>query len=65
MSAEIVNLRRARKAASRDAEAREAAANRARHGQSKATRDATRAQTELASRRLDGSKLSRRRDAED
>ncbi|MFO0292148.1 MAG: DUF4169 family protein [Rhodospirillales bacterium] len=65
MSAEIVNLRRARKAASRDADARAAAANRARHGQTKSARDATRAQADLASRRLDGSKLSRRPDAED
>lgn len=64
MSAEIINLRRARKTAGRDAEAREAAANRARHGQSKAERTATRAQADLAARRLDGSKVSRTHDGE-
>jgi hypothetical protein len=59
MTAEIVNLRRARKAAARDAEARDAAVNRARHGESKAVRQATRARADLDSRRLDGSKVSR------
>jgi hypothetical protein len=64
MSAAIVNLRRARKAASRDAEARAAAANRVRHGQSKAAREAARAEADLAARRLDGSKVARPADGE-
>ncbi len=64
MSAEIVNLRQARKAASRDAEARAAAANRVRHGQSRAAREAARAVAELAARRRDGSKGARPSDGE-
>lgn len=65
MSAEIVNLRRVRKAAARDAEARSAATNRARHGQSRAARESVRAEADLAARRLDGSKVARPTDAED
>jgi hypothetical protein len=65
MTAEIVNLRRARKALARDAAAREAAANRARHGRGKAARDAAQALETLASRRLDGSRLRRDDDGED
>ena len=54
MSAEIVNLRTARKAKQRrDAQAH-AAENRARFGRTKHERQSGRAKEELAARRLDG-----------
>ena len=59
--AEIVNLRMARKAKRREADDREAQANRARHGQGKAEREIARIDAERAERMLAGS----RRDAPD
>jgi hypothetical protein len=59
MTAEIVNLRRARKSAARDSEARVAAANRARFGQPKAERDAVRREADRAARTLDGNRVVR------
>ncbi len=53
--AEIVNLRRARKAKLRQAEAAEAAANRARHGRTAAERERERMLAEQARRALDAS----------
>lgn len=56
MSAEIVNLRRARKArARREAEA-EAAENRVRFGRSKAERERLRRQGELDDKRIEGAR---------
>ena len=55
--AEIVNLRRARKARTRAEKEREADANRARHGTPKAARDLAEARTEKALRDLDAKKL--------
>ncbi len=51
--AEIVNLRRARKAKARAVAADEAAVNRVRFGRSKAERAASTAQKDLAARKLD------------
>ena len=53
---EIVNLRRARKALARKQAQATAAANRAAHGRSKATKALEQAQSRLAERRLDGVK---------
>lgn len=53
MSAEIVNLRRARKAKARANAAETAAQNRVRYGRPKAERDAQAAATALEERRLD------------
>jgi hypothetical protein len=58
MTAEIVNLRRARKAKARKQAKARADENRARFGRSKAERDAERRAKSLAERRLD----SHRRD---
>ena len=54
--AEIINLRRARKARDRAASEAEAAANRLSHGRSKAEKQATRAERERLERTLDGAK---------
>ena len=54
MPADIINLRRARKAKARSEKDRQAEENRARHGQSKATRQLLRGQDEIETRRLDG-----------
>jgi hypothetical protein len=54
---EIVNLRRVRKAKARAQAEEIAAANRARHGTSKATRNLTRARSEKAASILDSHQL--------
>lgn len=53
---EIVNLRRARKAKTRDAADQTAAENRARFGRSKSERAAQAAEAARAARRIDGAK---------
>ena len=55
--AEIVNLRRARKARARGEKEAQAAANRAKHGRPKAERRRDEAATEMERRRLDGKRL--------
>ena len=65
MTAELVNLRRVRKAAARDAEARAAAANRVRFGQPNAERDSARREADRAARALDGNRIARTGDAEE
>jgi hypothetical protein len=57
MMAEIVNLRRARKAKDRADKDRTAEANRATHGVAKPVRDLARARTEKQARDLDAGKL--------
>lgn len=54
---DIVNLNRFRKARRRDEQARQAAANRARHGQSKVDKLTAARENELQRRRLDGQRL--------
>ena len=56
MSAEIVNLRRARKAKGRADSARKAAENRALHGRTKLQRAREAADRERAERELDGAR---------
>jgi hypothetical protein len=58
MTAELVNLRRVRKAMARAEDARVAAANRARFGQPGAQRDAIRLEADRAARALDGNLIS-------
>ena len=53
---EIVNLRRARKAKARIDAEKNAAANRVAHGRAKAEKNAAKAESEAASKRLDGHK---------
>jgi hypothetical protein len=53
MAADIINLKRARKAKARDIAAQAAAENRARHGRTKAEREQTRAEADLTARRLE------------
>ncbi len=55
--AEIVNLRRARKAKGRAEKEREAEANRTKHGTAKSARDLARARAEKAAHDLDTKKL--------
>jgi len=55
--AEIVNLRRARKAKARDAKAAEADANRTKHGIAKPVRDLAKARAEKEKRAADAHKL--------
>ena len=55
--AEIINLRMARKAKSRREASDRAAENRARFGQTKATKQVKRAEAERLDRNLDGAKL--------
>jgi hypothetical protein len=57
--AEIVNLRRARKARARDIKAKEADANRATHGIAKPARDLAKAEKEKAQKDADAHKLDR------
>lgn len=60
MPADVVNLRRARKAKSRDERGKEAAANSIRFGRTKAEKAKQTAETERVARRLEG----HRRDGE-
>jgi hypothetical protein len=53
---EIVNLRQARKRAARTAQEDAAAANRAKHGQTKAEKASTRAEAQKLRSLLDGAK---------
>ncbi|HWA90556.1 MAG TPA: DUF4169 family protein [Rhizomicrobium sp.] len=62
MGAELINLRRARKGKARAEKAREAEANRARHGTPKAARDLGKARAEKAARDLDAQRLDRDKD---
>ncbi len=55
--AEIVNLRRARKAKARDAKAAEADANRTRHGIAKPVRELAKARKEKDAKAVDAHKL--------
>ena len=55
--AEIVNLRRARKARARDAKAAEADANRTKHGIAKPVRDLAKARADKDKRAADAHKL--------
>ena len=55
--AEIVNLRRARKAKARDAEAAQADANRTKHGVAKPVRDLAKARKEKDEKTVDAHKL--------
>jgi hypothetical protein len=57
--AEIVNLRRARKAKARDAKAAEADANRTKHGIAKPLRDLAKARAEKDKRATDAHKLDK------
>jgi hypothetical protein len=59
MSAELVNLRKARKAKQRAEEDLRAAANRLHFGRSRAVREADAATSERDARDLDGKKLER------
>jgi len=54
VSGKVVNLSRARKARARDDKRRQADANAAKHGRSKAERQAGQEQAERAKRHLDG-----------
>lgn len=58
MSAEIVNLRRARKRKARDEKERQADANRRRFGMPAGERERLAAERDLTARRLDGAKRS-------
>jgi hypothetical protein len=60
--AEIVNLRRARKAKAKAEKEKTAEANRVTHGTPKAARDLAKAKTELAAKRLESSRLADDRD---
>ena len=55
---EVINLRQARKAKSRNAQDAKAAENRRKFGRPKAERDADAAQERLARRRLEGHRLT-------
>ena len=60
MAAEIINLRRARKAKGRSDAALQADANRIKHGIGKTERQLAEAQRTQASRLIDGHKMSNR-----
>ena len=60
MSADVVNLRRARKVRDRAAGAETAAANRAKHGRTKVEREAGTAEVARGARLLDGHRLASR-----
>jgi Domain of unknown function (DUF4169) len=62
MSAEIVNLNRARKTQARDDRAKQAAENRVRFGRTKAEKQRSAAEGALAEARLDGAQRSQPRD---
>ena len=55
--AEILNLRRARKAKTRQSEETRAAANRVRHGTPKKLREAIKAETKRVAHTIEGHKL--------
>ncbi|PSC05110.1 DUF4169 domain-containing protein [Alsobacter soli] len=57
MTADIINLRRARKAKGRAAAEAQASENRVRFGRTKAERQRLEAEDELAARRLEGHRL--------
>lgn len=57
MSAEVVNIRQARKARRRQEDERHAAANRARFGRTKAERETGAAEASRAARALDGARI--------
>jgi ankyrin repeat protein len=57
MTARIINLRQRRKQKQRDADRRTGDANAASFGRSKAERDLTAAESDLAARRLDGHRI--------
>jgi len=57
VSAEVVNLRLARKARRREEDERRAAGNRARFGRTKAEREAGAAEASRAARALDGARI--------
>ncbi len=59
MTAEIVNLRKARKARERAEREARAEENRTKHGRTRAERDMLRARSDLESRRLEGHRLGR------
>jgi hypothetical protein len=62
MMAEIVNLRRARKAKARKEKAAEADRNRVAHGTPKQVRDVTEARSEKAGAQLEGHRLDADKD---
>lgn len=62
MTAEIVNLRQARKSRARAVKQAQAEENRAKYGTSKAERQRRSAEAERAARQLDGAQLSSRPD---
>ena len=64
MSADIINLKRARKAKQRHAAATRAEQNRAKFGRTKAERQATHAEQELEARRLAAARRQRGSDEE-
>jgi hypothetical protein len=57
--AEIVNLKRVKKAKARAEKSREADANRAKHGTPKAVRDLSKARDEKAQKNLEAHKLDK------
>ena len=57
MSAEVVNLRKARKDAKKREDAERAAANRIAYGRTKAQRESHKEQKQKSSRHLDGHKI--------
>ena len=59
VTGEVVNLRLARKAKARDDKRKQAEANRALHGATKATKKHLKAEAERAARLLDGARLER------
>jgi hypothetical protein len=62
--AEIVNLRRVKKAKARTEKSAEADANRAKHGVAKPVRDLAKARDAKAARDLDAQRLDRDKDGE-
>ncbi len=62
--AEIVNLRRVKKAKARAEKSAQADANRAKHGVAKPVRDLAKARDEKAARDLDAQRLDRDKDGE-
>ncbi len=58
MTADVVNLRRARKTRDRTTQSRIAAANRVTHGRSRAEQDATATELQRTRRLLDGHRLT-------
>ncbi|WP_319775600.1 DUF4169 family protein [Breoghania sp.] len=59
MTADIINLRQARKARRRVAKETEAAENRIRFGQSKSRKDKAKADADMAARTLEGHRLDK------